>query len=142
MRVFLAESVEQLARFHDLVAEYEASLPLDLRHDGLEPGMTAFVAEIDGEPCGCVALAESDASTGEVKRLFVKPEFRGYGAARALLAALLERSRERGYARIVLDTHRERLAAAYTLYRSLGFAECEPCGGASYACPTFMELRL
>jgi len=45
-------------------------------------------------------------------------------------------------ARLVLDTARERLRAAYELYRSLGFRECEPYGAVDYRCPTFMELRL
>jgi hypothetical protein len=50
--------------------------------------------------------------------------------------------RESGYRRVVLDTDKERLRAAYELYGSLGFSECEPYGPVDYASPTFMELRL
>jgi hypothetical protein len=46
------------------------------------------------------------------------------------------------YARIALDTERERLPAAYALYASLGFRDCEPYGPVSYENPTFMELPL
>ena len=43
---------------------------------------------------------------------------------------------------VVLDTHAERLPAAYGLYLSLGFSDCDAYGTVDYACPTYMELRL
>jgi GNAT superfamily N-acetyltransferase len=129
--------------FYDLIAEYETALPLDLRHTKLEPFVVAFMASIDGQPCGCLALDERDATTGIIKRLYVKPAFRGHGIARALMDDLLAVARERGYTRVILDTNREQLAAAYQLYRSMGFTEyADDCDAVSYACPTFMELRL
>jgi GNAT superfamily N-acetyltransferase len=87
-----------------------------------------------------VALYELDASTAIVKKLYVRPAFRKLGLARSMLLLLLERARESGYIRIVLDTQRERLAAAYRLYCDIGFTECEPYGEVDYASPTFMEL--
>ncbi|MBV8196853.1 MAG: GNAT family N-acetyltransferase, partial [Candidatus Eremiobacteraeota bacterium] len=71
-----------------------------------------------------------------------KPESRGVGAARLLTTAAIEFARQRGRRRVVLDTHKEQLPAAYALYRSLGFADCSPYESVSYACPTFMELIL
>lgn len=129
--------------FYALIAEYEASLPPGLRHAKLEPFVVAFMASLDGAPCGCLALDERDAQTGIVKRLFVKPSFRGHGVARALMDDLIAAARERGYARVILDTNREELAAAYQLYLSMGFSEYDGAGeGVDYACPTFMEFRL
>ena len=129
--------------FYALIAEYEASLSPELRHAKLEPFVVAFTASLDGEPCGCLALDERDAMTGIVKRLYVKPSFRGHGIARALMDDLIAAARERGYTRVILDTNREELEAAYKLYLSMGFTEYE--GGdedVEYACPTFMELTL
>jgi GNAT superfamily N-acetyltransferase len=74
--------------------------------------------------------------------LYVVPNARGTGTGRALLEACIAFSRDGGYRRVVLDTHRHRLKAAYDLYCRLGFRECEPYAAAEYACPTFMELQL
>jgi len=129
--------------FHELIAEYEASLPPELRHGSLEPYRVAFMASVDGEPCGCVALDERDPATGIVKRLYVRPAFRQHGIARALIDDLVAAARERGYARIVLDTDREQLAPAFRFYLKYGFRECAPYVEAvSYVCATFMELAL
>jgi GNAT superfamily N-acetyltransferase len=129
--------------FYDLIAQYEAYLPPELRHAKLEPFVVAFTASLGGEPCGCLALDQRDAQTGIVKRLFVLPSFRGHGVARALIDDLLAVARERGYTRVILDTNREQLAAAYQLYRSMGFTEYkDDAGDVDYACPTFMELKL
>ncbi len=137
---------------HDLFVEYEADLPKELRH-GSVPDLgdleerygiqdAAFLAMRDGRPVGCAAVARLDRNTALLLRLFVKPESRGLGAARLLVAAATDFARESSYHRIVLDTNRERLMPAYLLYRSLGFSECEPYGRVSYESPTFMELRL
>lgn len=139
-------------RLHALLLDYDADLPATLRH-GVPPDTeslrnvysepnAAFLAVIEWRPAGCIAAKRLDASTAVVLRLFVTPEHRGRGAARALVDAALDFVRERGYARVVLDTDKEQLAAAYELYRSLGFVECEPYGTVDYATPTFMELRL
>jgi GNAT superfamily N-acetyltransferase len=129
--------------FYDLIAEYETALPPELRHATLEPFVQVFMALLDGEPCGCLALDQRDTQTGIVKRLYVKPAFRGHGIARALMDDLLAAARERGYTRVILDTNREQLAAAYQLYLSMGFTEYDAQGeSVEYVCPTFMELKL
>jgi putative acetyltransferase len=134
---------EASSAFFDLLAEYETSLPEDLQHGSLEPFRVVFLASLDGQPCGCVALDERDAATAIVKRLYVRPAFRQHGIARSLIDDLVAVARKRGYTRIVLDTDRERLAAAYRFYRSYGFVECGPYVDAvTYLCPTFMELVL
>ena len=138
--------------FHELLIEYEAALPPVLRH-GSVPGMdelemtyrgrsAAFLAEAAGRAIGCVAVSELDARTGVIMRLFVRPESRGAGAARALVLRALEFLETSGYGRVVLDTDKERLPAAYRLYQTLGFTECGPYATVSYPCPTFMERRL
>jgi GNAT superfamily N-acetyltransferase len=151
--VGIAKDEADFRRFRQLVAEYEESLPADLKHSEFEreiddlpayygPPGAAFVATAGDRPAGCVALSILDASTAVIKKLYVAPAYRNLGLARRLLAALIDFARDRSVARLVLDTERERLPAAYQLYLSLGFRECEPYGDVDYRCPTFMELNL
>jgi GNAT superfamily N-acetyltransferase len=151
--VRIAQDPADFDRFRDLVTEYEQSLPDDLQHsefareiDELQahygPPGAAFVAGVDGEPAGCVALNVIGDTTAVIKKLYVKPAYRNLGLARQLMGALIDFARSGHVTRLVLDTERERLPAAYRLYLSLGFRECEPYGEVDYRCPTFMELAL
>lgn len=139
--------------FRDLITEYEESLPEDLRHVDFSRQVTdlakhygephcALLVTVEGEAAGCVALSVLDATTAVVKKMYVRPFYRNRGLARSLMAGLTAHARERNLERLVLDTERERLEAAYALYRSLGFRECAPYGEVDYRCPTFMELPL
>lgn len=148
--IAIAKSARDFAMLRGLLVEYENSLPGDLRHRHEQIELAAerysfpnvaFLALRDGDAAGCVALEKVDGDTASVRHLYVRPAARGGGVARALMDALLALARERGYARVILDTHRERLGAAYRLYLSLGFKECEPLHAVDYACPTYMELR-
>ncbi len=143
---------EAFAKLRELLVEYERSLPPDLRH-GVEPELeqvrqtytepnAAFLAHGGDESIGCVGLIRRDRSTGVIQRLYTKPEHRGLGAGRALVQGALDYARAGECERVVLDTHAARLPAAYALYRSLGFVDCVAYESVSYACPTFMELRL
>lgn len=145
-------SADEFRRLRDLFAEYEADLPPNLRHGDI-PSLeqltqafagrsAAFLAAIAGDDAGCVAVRALDASTAQLRHLFVAPKYRGLGAARSLTETAIEFARERRYARLVLDTKKEQLQPAYLLYRALGFEECKPFATVTYECPTFMELAL
>jgi GNAT superfamily N-acetyltransferase len=146
-----ARDIAEFQQFRALQIEYEESLPPDLRHSLPDlPGLrttyvgpnAAFLASIDQDASGCMAVTALDASTSVLKRLYVTPAYRGLGIARALIDVATSFSRNQHHDRIVLDTDRERLPAAYRLYLSLGFEKCEPYGPVDYASPTYMELRL
>src|SRR5262245_12353300 len=77
-----------------------------------------YLARLDGAPAGCVALHPLDPHTGEVKRMYVQPEARGRGLARALMERLLADAASLGYRTIRLGTLEE-MVAAQSLYRSL-----------------------
>ncbi len=139
-------------KLHDLFVEYEADLPEELRH-GVVPDVAAldetyvarnaaFLATCEGDETGCVAVKALDAQTALMLHLFVRPERRGFGAARLLVTSAIEFARAQRFSRIVLDTNKEQLAPAYLLYRSLGFEECEPFAAVIYEFPTFMQLPL
>jgi cation transport protein ChaC len=86
------------------------------------PSGCLLLARLDGAPVGCVAFYGHDATTMEIKRMFVRPEAWGKGVGREMLEVLLTEARIAGYARFLLSTHHE-LHAARALYRRFGFDE-------------------
>jgi ribosomal protein S18 acetylase RimI-like enzyme len=78
-----------------------------------------------GEAIGCAGLRRYDENVGEMKRLYVRPEFRGKGAGEQLIRSLIAEARSIGYQRMVLDTLPS-MEAAHKLYRTLGFREIPP----------------
>ena len=117
----------------ELIEEYAASLAIDLSFQNFDDELahlddfyeTMLLARIDGEPAGCVALRRVDDATCEMKRLYVRPRFRGHDLGRALAQRIIAVARERGYARMLLDTLPS-MSAARALYTSLGFVETAP----------------
>jgi putative acetyltransferase len=148
-----AQAPAQLTELRTLLAEYVDSLPVDISYErfplewaGL-PGAYApprgelLLASVDGRPAGCVALRPIDAETGEMKRFYVRPAFRGRGLGRALGSAIVDAARRIGYRRLLLDTH-PTMTAAIALYRSLGFRDTAPYRSIPAREVIFMELDL
>lgn len=131
-----------------LFREYADWLQVDLCFQGFVeelatlPGAYArpdgrlFLARCNGVPAGCIALRRFDADTGEVKRLYVRPEARGRRTGERLAQAVIAAAREVGYCRLVLDTL-DHMTAARGLYVRMGFVEIgayyrNPIAGAVY----------
>ena len=83
------------------------------------PAGRLLLAVHDGQ-AGCIALKPHDATTGELKRVYVRPGFRGLSIGRKLLDAALTEARLAGYRRLVLDSHIS-MTTAHALYESAGF---------------------
>jgi GNAT superfamily N-acetyltransferase len=108
-----------------------------LNPEEVAPGAGVFVvARLAGRPVGCGAVRwlrdpalvrELGPVVGELKRMYVAPEVRGYGIGRALLARLEEEARNLGLERLVLETG-TRQAEALALYRNSGFTDCPAYG--------------
>jgi putative acetyltransferase len=86
----------------------------------LDIAACVVIAEWNGEPAGCGALRRRDGAEGEIKRMFVRPAFRGRRIGRAILSELEAWAAELGMKRLVLETTLE-LEAAVALYLSAGF---------------------
>lgn len=124
-----------------LFEEYARSLSIDLcfqnfaeELDGLpgeyaEPRGGLILALVNGEPAGCCAFRPLDAAdysnACEMKRLFVRPGYRGLGLGRRLAEAILEMASNADYDCILLDTLDE-MESARALYEDLGFEEIPP----------------
>jgi ribosomal protein S18 acetylase RimI-like enzyme len=136
-----------------LFAEYAAELPVDLAFQGFEtelatlPGTYAgpegvlLLAWADGLAAGCVGLRPFAPGACELKRLYVRPAFRGRGLARHLATAALAEARGRRYARMLLDTL-PGMVEAQRLYRTLGFREIGPYRANPVPGAKYMELAL
>ena len=84
-----------------------------------------LLARHAGQPAGCVALKPAGPATGELKRLYVRPSFRGLNLGGQLVAAVVQAARQAGCQRLILDSHQS-MRHAHALYRAAGFRDVEP----------------
>jgi carbonic anhydrase len=115
-----------------------ASLPGDYS----PPHGRLFLAEEDGHLAGCIALRPLANDSCEMKRLYVRPEFRGRGLGRQLITTVISSAKEIGYRFMRLDTMPGKMAQALEMYRRSGFKEIEPYYSNPVVGATFMELLL
>lgn len=127
-----------------MVAEYTAELGTVM--PGYDPSRAAppaledfrwpngtFVVVLEGsEAVGCGALRRLSETAGELRRMWVRPAWRGRGVGRLLLEALEQVAREMGLVELCLDTNRV-LSAAEALYRSSGYVEVADYNGNEFA---------
>ena len=148
-----AAGAGEIEQARALFLEYVAGLKVDLCFQGFDQELAALpgkyappqgrllLARVDGEPAGCIALRPIESGIGEVKRLYVRPAFRGRGIAKMLAAELVAAARAIGYASLRLDTL-EFMREAAALYRSLGFVEIAPYYDNPLPGTVYMELKL
>ncbi len=153
MQIGEVRNAAELAAVTALLREYANGLGVDLGFQGFErelgelPGLYArprgrLLLALDGSAAaGCVALRPFGEGVCELKRLYVRPAYRGAGLGRRLTLSAVEAARELGYERMRLDTLPS-MEAALALYRSLGFEEIQPYTVNPVPGASFLELEL
>jgi len=148
-----AVTPEQMALTRALFEEYAAWLGVDLCFQGFAaelaglPGLYAppqgrlLLALAGSEAAACVAMRPREDGVCEMKRLFVRPSFRGQGLGKLLVERIVAEARAIGYQTIRLDTLPS-MQAAIRLYETLGFGRCAPYYETPLPDTVFMELRL
>ena len=148
------ESPIQIAQARELFLEYAKSLGFSLCFQNFDkelanlPGDYAppdgrlLLAELDGRLAGCVALHKLEEDICEMKRLYLRTQFRGKGLGRALADRIIAEARAAGYRRMRLDTVEPVMKDAVAMYRRIGFREIEPYCKNPMAGALYMELRL
>jgi len=155
LTIIQAESEEHLATVRELMLEYAAWLEFELCFQGFEeelrtlPGKYALpqgrllLALWDGEAAGIGALRPlAEEGVCEMKRLYVRPQFRGHSIGLALAQRLIQEAAEIGYQRMRLDTVPGKMDSAIAMYRRLGFRPIKPYYGTPISKTLFMELEL
>jgi len=149
-----ADSPAQIAQARELFLEYAKSLGFSLCFQNFDkelaglPGDYAppegrlLLVEYEGQLAGCVALHKLESGVCEMKRLYLRPQFRGKGLGRALAERIIAEARQIGYQQMRLDTVETEMKDAVAMYRKLGFNEIAPYRSNPIAGAMYMELKL
>jgi len=148
-----AETAADLDLIRRLFREYEKAIGIDLCFQNFEselaslpgdyalPSGCLLLARVDDRPVGCVALRRIDSDTCEMKRLYLRPECRGFGYGRLMAQRTISEAGSRGYTKMRLDTL-PTMTEAIALYESLGFTRIEPYRFNPIAGAVYMEKNL
>ncbi|MGH9579818.1 MAG: GNAT family N-acetyltransferase [Terriglobales bacterium] len=154
LRILQAHSPQQIEEARRLFVEYAESLGFSLCFQGFDqelaglpgeyfpPSGCLLLAEDESRIAGCVAVHQLADGICEMKRLYVRPAFRGRKIGLALAEAALAEARRMGYVRMRLDTIADSMREAVAMYRALGFREIPPYRTNPIASATYMELDL
>jgi len=154
IEILQAETGEQIEETRRLFREYEKWLGLDLCFQGFEeelkhlpakyakPDGRLFLALVNGKTAGCIALRKLEKGICEIKRLYVRSEFRGLGLGQILIEKLIAEARLIGYEKMRLDTLPDKMLQAVKLYKSYSFTEIQPYYENPVNETLFLELNL
>ena|SRR5437899_3460092 len=144
----------QLADIRALFLEYAQSLAFSLCFKSFDkelaelPGQYApptgalLLATVNGHAAGCCCLQRLDQNNCEMKRLYVRPRFRGMGVGHGLAAQIIAEAIMLGYDHVRLETIVGKMDAAISVYRQFGFKEITPYRANTTPGALYMELKL
>lgn len=137
MRIDEVTSDLRVQQVRELCREYQISIGISLDFQNFEKEMESlpgayqppkgrlYLATTEEMPAACIALRDFGSNQCEMKRLYVRPQFRGQGLGKVLANRVIADAREIGYRSMLLDTL-STMTMALQLYRSLGFKEILP----------------
>jgi putative acetyltransferase len=154
LQIVQAQTPEQIAAVRELFLEYAQSLNFSLCFQSFDqelaslpgdyapPSGRLLLAECSNQRAGCVAMHRLEDGICEMKRLYVRREFRGHKIGRRLAEAVIAEAGAAGYARMRLDTVAPLMREAVQLYRELGFYEIPAYRPNPMPGTLYMELHL
>jgi putative acetyltransferase len=155
LTILQAETSEHMNTARQLIEEYAAWLEFKLCFQGFEEEMRSLpgkysppegrllIALWDEKPAGVIALRPlEEPGLCEMKRLYVRPEFRGHQIGRVLAERIISDATAAGYSRMRLDTVAGKMDRAIAMYRELAFVETDPYYQTPVGQTLFMELLL
>ncbi len=149
-----AESSSQIAQARELFLEYAQSLGFSLCFQNFDKELAALpgdyappegrllLATYEDQLAGCVALHNLEPETCEMKRLYLRPQFRGKRLGRTIADQIIAEARQIGYQRMRLDTVEPIMKDAVAMYRKIGFQEIAPYRPNPIVGALYMELQL
>ncbi|HEY5885511.1 MAG TPA: GNAT family N-acetyltransferase [Pyrinomonadaceae bacterium] len=149
-----ATSEAEVQEIRKLFEEYHAWLGLNLCFQNFEhelatlpgdyvpPEGRLLLASDNGKVAGCIAMRKLEDGVCEMKRLYVRPAFRGTGLGRQLAESLIKTAGEIGYQKMRLDTLPGKMDRAIAMYERLGFRNIDPYYFNPVLDAAFMELDL
>jgi putative acetyltransferase len=153
VQIVPVDSPKDLVQVRELFHEYAESLGFDLHFQDFDKEMAELPGDYappsgrlllliyESKIAGCVALRKMGEGVCEMKRLYLRPEFRGKGFGNRLARTIIQEARRMGYKFMRLDTV-PAMRDAILLYRSLGFKDIEPYRYNPIEGAIFMELKL
>ena len=130
VKELFSEYTDMLVKSDNDFANYLQLQDYDLELENLDkkyglPKGRLYIATVEGDVAGCIALRNIDDKSCELKRLYVRPEFRGNQIAQMLIEQIISDARDIGYKQILLDTLPFLKSAIY-IYEKLGFYQIRP----------------
>jgi putative acetyltransferase len=153
MLEIIEASPREIALVRELFLEYASTLEFDLGFQGFDkeilelpgnysaPTGCILLAYQDSEVAGCVALKFCEQGIGEMKRLYVRPQFQGCGIGRALVTSILQKAVALEYQKLRLDTVPS-MKTALHMYLSMGFYSIPPYRENPIPGTTYLEHNL
>ncbi|HKP47403.1 MAG TPA: GNAT family N-acetyltransferase [Pyrinomonadaceae bacterium] len=154
MKLIQAQSAAEIEEARRLLEEYASWIEISLCFQNFDqelaqlpgdyalPNGRLLLAVDEGETMGCVALRKLGDGIAEMKRLYVRPQYRGRGLGRMLTERLIADAKQIGHQKLRLDTLPGKMDQAIQMYRGFGFQEIAPYYQNPVPGATFMELDL
>ena len=121
---FIAKELTRPPWNFNLDVEHEVNFTMNNLDKFAEPDGRLLLVEVDGEIAGTISLRKIRRDCGEIKRMYIKPEFRGKKLGNLMIEKVISISEENGFSKLFLDTSLF-MSSAVSLYKKFGFKETD-----------------
>ena len=122
--LFLAKELIRPPWNFNLDVEFAVNFTMNNLNKFTEPDGRLLLVEVDGEIAGTISLRKIREDAGEIKRMYVKPKFRGKKLGNLMVEIVISISEEKGFSKLFLDTAIF-MSSAVSLYKKYGFKEID-----------------